>query len=49
MMLFIVALTAFLGDFASAAGVPVIVAQGQEWNMSPLVVNYAGNLNVIML
>ena len=49
MMLFIVALTAFLGDFSSAAGIPVIVAQGMEWNMDPNKVNYAGNLNVIML
>lgn len=49
MMLFIVALSAFCGDFGSGAGVPCIVPQGIEWNMSPSHVNYAGNLNVIML
>ncbi|KAK6532487.1 hypothetical protein TWF281_006676 [Arthrobotrys megalospora] len=49
MILFIVALSAFCGDFGSGAGIPCIVKQGAEWNMSPAVVNYAGNLNVIML
>ena len=48
-ILFIVAFTAFLGDYASAAGVPTIVVQGAYWGMSPNQVNYAGNLNVIML
>ncbi|KAI9810482.1 MAG: hypothetical protein M1827_006258 [Pycnora praestabilis] len=48
-MLGIVALTAFLGDYGSAAGVPCIVVQGMEWGMSPSAVNDAGNLNVIML
>jgi len=49
MMLFIVSLTGFLGDFASAAGVPLIFPQGEEWHMSPLKVNESGNLNVLML
>lgn len=49
MLLFIVALSAFLGDFGSGAGIPCIVLQGAEWNMSPNSVNYAGNLNVLML
>ena len=49
MMLFMVALTAFLGDFGSAAGVPPIVLQGAEWGLSPAKVNEAGNLNVLML
>ncbi|MCJ1408110.1 hypothetical protein MMC19_002183 [Ptychographa xylographoides] len=48
-ILAIVSLTAFLGDFGSAAGVPLIVLQGEEWGMSPADVNVAGNLNVIML
>jgi hypothetical protein len=47
--LFIVALSAFCGDFGSGAGIPCIVLQGVEWNMTPNQVNYAGNLNVIML
>lgn len=33
----------------SGAGIPTIVLQGVEWNMSPNQVNFAGNLNVIML
>ena len=48
-MLALVALTAFLGDYGSAAGVPTIVVQGVYWDMTPNQVNYAGNLNVIML
>ena len=48
-MLAIVGLTAFLGDYASAAGIPTIVVQGIYWDMTPNQVNYAGNLNVIML
>lgn len=49
MILFIVALSAFCGDFGSGAGIPCILLQGKEWNMSPDKVNYAGNLNVIFL
>jgi hypothetical protein len=49
MILFIVALSAFCGDFGSGIGIPCIVAQGAEWKMDPAKVNYAGNLNVIML
>lgn len=46
---FIVALTAFLGDYASAGGVPTIVIPGSYWGLTPNQVNYVGNLNVIML
>jgi MFS family permease len=49
LMLFIVAFTGFLADFASAAGVPLIQVQGQYWHMSPNKVNYAGNLNVAFI
>ena len=49
MILFILALSAFCADFGSGAGVPCIVLQGKEWNMDPNVVNYAGNLNVLMM
>ena len=48
MILICVAFGAFAGDFGSGAGVGTIVVQGIEWNMSPVVVNYATNLNVIM-
>jgi hypothetical protein len=49
MILGIVALSAFAGDFGSGAGIPCIVPQGKEWNMHPNLVNHAGNLNVIFL
>ncbi len=48
MVLICVSFGAFAGDFGSGAGVGTIVVQGVEWHMSPVVVNYAGNLNVIM-
>ncbi|KAF2457508.1 major facilitator superfamily domain-containing protein [Lineolata rhizophorae] len=49
MILFIVGLAAFCGDFGSGAGIPCIVPQAQEWGMTPYHVNFAGNLNVLML
>lgn len=49
LMLAVVSLTAFLGDFGSGAGIPLIVLQGKEWDMSPAKVNESGNLNVLML
>lgn len=49
LILAILALSAFLGDFGSGAGIPCIIPQGEEWGMSPGKVNYAGNLNVLML
>jgi hypothetical protein len=49
MILFIVALSAFCGDFGSGAGIPCTLPQSVEWKMDAVKVNYAGNLNVIML
>jgi hypothetical protein len=49
LMLAVVSLTAFLGDYGSGAGIPLIVLQGEEWGLSPAKVNEAGNLNVLML
>ncbi|OCL04421.1 MFS general substrate transporter [Glonium stellatum] len=49
LMLAIVSLTAFLGDYGSGSGIPLIVLQGEEWGLSPSKVNEAGNLNVLML
>ena len=49
MMLLLASFSAFLGDFGSGAGIPLIVLQGGEWHMSPAKVNEAGNLNVVML
>lgn len=49
LMLAVVSTTAFLGDYGSGSGIPLIVLQGEEWGMSPAKVNEAGNLNVVML
>lgn len=49
MILVIVALGAFCGDFGSGAGISTIGLQGEEWDMSPNKVTYAGNLNVVIL
>jgi hypothetical protein len=49
LMLAVVSTTAFLGDYGSGVGIPLIVLQGEEWGMSPAKVNEAGNLNVLML
>ncbi|KAF2205365.1 MFS general substrate transporter [Delitschia confertaspora ATCC 74209] len=49
LMLLAVSLPAFLGDFGSGSGIPLIVLQGQEWGLSPAKVNQSGNLNVLML
>lgn len=49
LMLAILALAAFGGDFQSGAGIPSLESQGEEWNLSPTDVNRAGNLNVLFL
>lgn len=49
LMLAIISSTAFLGDYGSGSGIPLIVLQGAEWGLSPAKVNEAGNLNVLML
>ena len=48
-MLAIVSFTAFLDDYGSGSGIPLIVLQGEEWGLTPAHVNQAGNLNVLML
>ena len=49
MILTIVALGAFCGDFGSGAGIPDVVLQSKLWHMTANQVNYTGNLNVVML
>lgn len=49
LMLAVISSTAFLGDYGSGAGIPLIVLQGEEWGLSPAKVNESGNLNVLML
>ncbi|GAA5965638.1 hypothetical protein JCM21900_003044 [Sporobolomyces salmonicolor] len=48
-MLVILALAAFGGDFQSGAGIPLLQPQGVEWGLTPTHVNQAGNLNVLFL
>ncbi|KIX94865.1 uncharacterized protein Z520_09555 [Fonsecaea multimorphosa CBS 102226] len=48
LLLLAISLSAFQSDFQTAAGVPSVALQGVEWNLSPVHVNYAGNLNVLM-
>jgi len=48
-LLVVLSVTAGLGDYSSAAGIPLIVAQGLEWSKSPAKVNETGNLNVLMV
>ncbi|GAA5855545.1 hypothetical protein JCM9279_005115 [Rhodotorula babjevae] len=48
-ILLVVAFAAFIGDFQSGAGIPLLEAQGEEWGMTPNEVNKAGNLNVLFL
>ncbi|GAA6063018.1 hypothetical protein JCM10212_001797 [Sporobolomyces blumeae] len=49
LMLAILALGAFGSDFQSGAGIPLLESQAEEWGLTPTHVNYAGNLNVLML
>ena len=42
-------LAAFVADFQAGAAVPCIIAQGVEWHLSPTHVNYANNLNVLLV
>ncbi|GAA5904757.1 uncharacterized protein JCM6883_003894 [Sporobolomyces salmoneus] len=49
LILAILALAAFGGDFQSGAGIPLLEAQGEEWGLTPTHINYAGNLNVLFL
>ncbi|GAA5976187.1 hypothetical protein JCM11641_001075 [Rhodosporidiobolus odoratus] len=48
-ILLIVALAAFVGDYQSGSGIPLLSAQAEEWGMTPNEVNEAGNLNVLLL
>ncbi|KAH0844477.1 MFS transporter [Fonsecaea pedrosoi] len=48
LLLLAISLAAFQSDYQTAAGVPSVGLQGVEWHLSPVHVNYAGNLNVLM-
>ncbi|KAI9830059.1 MAG: hypothetical protein M1819_005889 [Sarea resinae] len=49
MILLCVSFGAFAGDFGLAAGIPTIVLQSKEWNISASKANLPNNLAVIML
>ena len=49
MILAIISMAAFLGDFQGGVGIPTILLQGAEWNRLPNEINYALNLNIIMV
>lgn len=49
LLLFTVAWGALCADFTSAGGIPCIFLQAADWHMDPNKVNYANNLNVLMM
>ncbi|KAK9380336.1 major facilitator superfamily domain-containing protein [Kockiozyma suomiensis] len=48
-VLLTISFIALLPDFGSAVGAVILVAQGEEWNMSPNTVNHSQSGNVFML
>ena len=48
LLLLAISLAAFQSDFQTAVGIPGVALQSLDWNISPVHVNYAGNLNVLM-
>lgn len=49
MVLICVSFGAFLGDFGMAIGIPAVVSQSQEWELSVVAANYPNNLAVLMI
>lgn len=49
LLLATIGLAAFVADFQAGAAVPCIITQGAEWQLSPTHVNYANNLNVLLV
>jgi hypothetical protein len=49
LILMTIGFSAFLADFQAGAAIPCIVPQAVEWHMIPNKVNYACNLNVLMV
>jgi hypothetical protein len=49
LILMTIGVSAFLADFQAGAAIPCILPQAAEWHMTPNQVNYAGNLNVLMV
>jgi len=44
-----IAIAAFVADFQAGASAPCILPQAVDWHLTPDHVNYAGNLNVLMV
>ena len=49
LVLFTISVAAFIADFQAAVGAADLVPQSVEWHMTPNKVNYAGNLNVLLV
>ena len=48
LILALISITAFTGDFQGALGASLIIPQAVEWELTPNHVNYANNLCVLM-
>ena len=49
LILLVISISAFMGDFQAGAAIPCIIPQAVEWRLSPTHVNYANNLGVLMV
>ena len=49
LILLVISLSAFMGDFQAGAAIPCIIPQAVEWHLTPTHVNYANNLDVLMV
>jgi hypothetical protein len=48
-ILLVISISAFLADFQAGVAIPCIIPQAVEWHLTPTHVNYANNLNVLMV
>lgn len=49
LILIVISIAAFIGDFQAGAAIPCILPQAVEWHLTPTHVNYANNLGVLMV
>ena len=49
LILLVISISAFMGDFQAGVAIPCIIPQAVEWHLTPTHVNYANNLNVLMV
>ena len=48
LILLAVCMAAFQTDFQTAVGIPGLLLQGLDWSLSPVHINYANNLNILL-